>query len=131
MKNAGIIDVKMIRYLSDHYIFSRVYKTYNFPLAVETDNILLATDNIFWFERLTQEFDTLFDYTLQEGSELKLLNITIIQSKYGISIDQIDDIMKNIIQEYWEQKQKNRSNFSNLHSKHIPLLNKQSSWLHL
>ena len=28
----------------------------------------------------------------------------MIQSKYGISIDQIDHIMKNIIQEYWGKK---------------------------
>ena len=40
------------------------------------------------FEILTQEFDTLFDYKLQESAKLKLLNITIIQIKYGISIDQ-------------------------------------------
>ena len=30
--------------------------------------------------------------------------MNMIQSKYGISIDQIDHIMKNIIQEYWGTK---------------------------
>ena len=58
----------------------------------------MATDNIIFFERLTQEFDTRFDYTFQEVSKLKLLNISIIQSKYGIIIYQTDHIMKNIIQ---------------------------------
>ena len=53
-----------------------------------------------------QEFDNLFDYTFQEGEKLKLLNINIIQSKYGISIDQTDHIMKNIIQEYWGTNKK-------------------------
>ena len=60
----------------------------------------MATENMICFERLTKEFDTLFDYTFQEVSKLKLLNIKTIQSKYGISIDQTYHIMKNIIQEY-------------------------------
>ena len=30
----------------------------------------------------------------------------MIKSEYGISIDQIDHIMKNIIQEYWGAKKK-------------------------
>ena len=46
----------------------------------------MATENIICFERLTQEFDTLFDYNFQEGSKLKLLNINIIQRKYMASV---------------------------------------------
>ena len=61
----------------------------------------METYNRICFERPTQEFYTLFDYNLQEGSKLKILNINIFQSKYGISIDQIYHIMKNTIQEYW------------------------------
>ena len=57
----------------------------------------MATENRILFERLTQEFDTLFDFTFQEGSKLKLLNINTIKSKYAISIDQTDHIMINII----------------------------------
>ena len=57
----------------------------------------MATDNIMFFERPTQEFDTLFEYTFWEGSELKLLIIKIIQIKYGIIIYQTDRIMKNVI----------------------------------
>ena len=37
---------------------------------------------------------------------MKLLNINMIQSKYGISIEQTDHIIKNIIQEYWLTKTK-------------------------
>ena len=51
-----------------------------------------------WFGRLAQVFYNLFDYTFQEVSKLKLLNINLIQSKYGISIDQTDHNMKDIIQ---------------------------------
>ena len=58
----------------------------------------MATDKIIFFQILTQEFDTLFDYTFQEVSNLKLLNINIIEGKYGTIIDQKDHIMKIIIQ---------------------------------
>ena len=87
----------MIRSFSNHAVLSGVYKSYKSFLSVEIDDIIMETENRICFERPTQEFDTLFDYTLQEGSKLKILNINIIQSKYVISIDQIDHIMKNII----------------------------------
>ena len=60
----------------------------------------------FFFEILTQGFDTIFYYTFQEGSKLNLLNIHIIQIKYGISIKQTDNIMKNIVQECWGKNTK-------------------------
>ena len=47
-----------------------------------------------------QEFGTLFEYNLQEIPKLKLLNINIIQVKYGISLDQKYHITKNITQEH-------------------------------
>ena len=37
---------------------------------------------------------------------MKLLNVNIIQIKYGISIYQTDHIIKNIIQEFWGTKKK-------------------------
>ena len=58
----------------------------------------MAKENIIYFERLTQEFDTIFDHNFQEVSKLKLVNIKMIQSKYGISIDQTDHIIRNIIE---------------------------------
>ena len=57
----------------------------------------METENRVWFKRPAKESDTIFDHNLQEGSKLKLLKINMIQSKYGISIDQIYHIMKNII----------------------------------
>ena len=47
-----------------------------------------------FFERLMQEFDTLFDYNFQEVPKLNILNISIIQSEYGIIIDQKKHIIK-------------------------------------
>ena len=73
-------------------------KNNKYLLAVETDEIIMATENIICFEILTQEFYTIFEYNFQEVSKLKLLNINMIQSKYRISIDQTEHIMKNIIQ---------------------------------
>ena len=54
----------------------------------------MTEENRICFERLAQEFDTLFDYNFQEVQKLNLLNISIIQSKYGISIYQTDHIIK-------------------------------------
>ena len=71
----------------------------------------MATYNIIYFEILTQKIYTLFDYTFQEVSKLKLLNINIIQSKYGIIIDETDHIMKNNIKEYWLTKTKDEVKF--------------------
>ena len=93
----NIHNCKIIISSSIHSVFSWVYNSYKSFLVVETDDILMTTQNILCFEILTQEFYTLFDYTFQERSKLKLLNINIIQSKYSISIYQTDHITENII----------------------------------
>ena len=66
----------------------------------------MTTDNRICFERLTQKFDTLFDYSFEEVSKLKLLNINMIKMKYGISIEQKDHIIKISFKNIVEQKQK-------------------------
>ena len=58
----------------------------------------MESQNRIVFERLIQEFHTLFDYTFLERRKLKFFSITIIQSEHGISIYQTDYIIKNIIQ---------------------------------
>ena len=58
----------------------------------------METQNIIFSVTLNKEFDTLFDYKFQEGKKLKLLNMTIIQSEHGISIDKIYHIINNNIQ---------------------------------
>ena len=52
--------------------------------------------------------NALFDYTFQEGKKLKLLNINIIKISHDISINYTDNIIKNIIQEYWGKIQNNK-----------------------
>ena len=58
-----------------------------------------------------QEFDILFDYTFQEGPKLKLFKVNIIQIGHGISIDMTDDIIKNIIHNYWVTNTKDEIKF--------------------
>ena len=88
---------------------------YKSLLAAKTDDILTEAHNRLLFEILMQEIDTLFDYNFQEVPKLKLLNINIIQSEYGISIDQRDHIIKKIIQEYWVTKTKDEVKFQKSH----------------
>ena len=71
----------------------------------------MSTKNMICFDRLTKYSYRLFDYKLQEGAKLKLLNTTIIQGEYGINIDQTDHIIKNIIQAFWLTKTKEDINF--------------------
>ena len=78
--------------------------SYRIILGVEIYDTLVATQIRICFEILIQEFDTIFDYTFQEGPKLNPLNIKIIQSENNISIDQTYHIIKNIIQEYWVTK---------------------------
>ena len=58
----------------------------------------MATHNRIFFEIRMQKFETSFDCTFQEVPKINLLNINIIQSEYGMGIDQTDNIIKNIIQ---------------------------------
>ena len=55
-----------------------------------------------------------------------------MQGKYGISIDQKNHIMKNIIQEYWGTKIKDEVKFQQSPFPiYIPPLKKHYSWLQL
>ena len=67
-------------------------------LSVETENIIVATQNRIFFARPTKEFDTLFYCNFQQGEKLKPLNSNIINNEDGIIIDQTYHIINNIIQ---------------------------------
>ena len=58
----------------------------------------METHNSISFERLLQEFDSVFEYNFQEWKKLKFLNINITQSEYGISIYQTYHTIKWNIQ---------------------------------
>jgi len=83
-------------------VFSWTYKNYKSLLALATDDILIATQHKTCVDRHRSELDDMFDYTFKQGNVLKFLNIRIIQSIHGISIDQTEHIIKTIVNAYWK-----------------------------
>ena len=63
----------------------------------------MTTQNSISFEILMQKFYSLFDHTSQEGPKVKLININIIQSEYGISIEEIYHIINTLFINIGEQ----------------------------
>ena len=59
----------MIINSSDHSVLSWFYNNYKYFLAVETYDILIETQNRIFFERLVQEFDTIFDTNEKKSQE--------------------------------------------------------------
>ena len=70
-------------------------------LCLATDDILMWTDNTSCFHRLRLALDSVLEYTFQDGPVLKFLNIRIVQSNHGISLDQTQHIVSNILDDYW------------------------------
>ena len=64
---------------------------------MKTNETLLSTQPRSLFEHLHQELEIIFNYTYQEVSKLKLLNLIIIQIKYRIVIYHMDNIVHNIL----------------------------------
>ena len=71
----------MIRKFSNNAVFDWDYKTYKPFFLVDTDNILMATKHVTFFEKMTQEFETLFDYTVNNVIADKNV-ITNVMNKY-------------------------------------------------
>ena len=61
-------------------------------LTLATDDMILATTHPRALDILLTEFSKYFEYTTRKGSELSFLNYRIIQSEWGISIDQTTHI---------------------------------------
>jgi hypothetical protein len=61
------------------------------------DNCIVLCDDHVQFLDLKAKMEALFEVTLQEGALLRFLNLRIIQSSAGISIDHMDDIIETII----------------------------------
>jgi hypothetical protein len=69
--------------------------------AVATDDCLCLVDDCAQFLRLKTRMDALFDMNLQKGATLRFLNLRVIQSHQGISIEQIDHNVNTIIDTYF------------------------------
>ena len=65
----------MISSSYEYDVFTWTYQTYKYICTLETNDILMDTQHRVLFEILTQEFDTLYDYTFQEVAKLNLLNL--------------------------------------------------------
>lgn len=72
--------------------------------CLATDDMLFGTTDPRAFDCLLLEFKKYFEYTTCSGQELSFLNFQIIQSEYGISINQSSHICQNILQKFFPQK---------------------------
>lgn len=80
------------------------YNKFKSLIALATDDNLVATQHQSCVDKIRATIDDMFDYTYNTGTQLKFLNLNIIQSSFGISIDQTQHIQKNVIDEYWKDK---------------------------
>jgi hypothetical protein len=85
------------RSISDHGIFIWKQPTSELFLALATDDFIILVDDHVQFIDLKTKFEAMFEVTLQEGANLRFLNLHIIQIPTGISIDQTDHIVETII----------------------------------
>jgi hypothetical protein len=91
-------NLSLIRCSCDHGIFIWRLPTETCYLALETDDLLFISKTRSPFLRLKTELEKLFDLTVSEGA---VLNLRIIQSPSGISVDQTNHIKNTILSEYF------------------------------
>ena len=78
----------------DTGLFAFTYKgKHPVLLCTETDDFLMATDYVEAYCYVSDHLKEAFGITIQSGERINYLNFRILQSKYGISIDQIDHIL--------------------------------------
>jgi hypothetical protein len=91
----------LARHHTDHAVFLWQTPTTELFLALATDDFLVLTDNRDLFLALKSGLEKLFKLTSQESSVLRFLNLRIIQSPDGISIDHTDHVVDSIIEPYF------------------------------
>ncbi len=70
-------------------------------LVLETDDVLIGSPTAAPLHYLKQELYKLFSLTSHHGNILKYLNMRIVQSPSGISLDQTSHITSTILSEYF------------------------------
>ena len=88
--------IKLYPLSVDNAIFAMTHNSHILVLAVQTDDLLVASNSTHLKDEVLNTFLTAFNITTQDDSILKYLNFRIIQSKHGVSIDQKDDIIELI-----------------------------------
>jgi hypothetical protein len=90
--------------ISDHGVFVWKQPSSKLFLALATDDCLVLCDDQSQFLYLKAKMEAIFEVTLKEGAILRFLNLRIIQSPVGISIDQTDHIVETIVTLYSRTK---------------------------
>jgi hypothetical protein len=89
------------RSVADYAVFIWKEPTYELLCAVATDYCLCLVDDRAQFLRLKTCLEALFVLTPQDGNTLRFLNLRIIQSHHGASIDQTGHIIETVIEPYF------------------------------
>jgi hypothetical protein len=90
--------------VSDHAVFTWKQDPSEMFITIATDDCLCVCNDRSQFLRLKQCLEELFVLTLQEGNAIRFLNLQIIQSPHGISIDQTDHIVDTITGPYFKHR---------------------------
>ena len=85
-------------------------------LNTSTDDFLCAYSNQTIFDTLCTHLKRFFDITTEQGTLLKYLNLRIIQSPFGISVDQSQHIEHTIINKYFPPEKVAESGLKAVHT---------------
>jgi hypothetical protein len=91
----------MTRSPYDHGIFTWLSSNKPTYLAIETDDILVACDGTNPFLQIKSNLEKLFDVTCSMGTTLRFLNLRLVRSPQGISMDQTQHIQSKVLHEYF------------------------------
>jgi hypothetical protein len=94
-------ELHMTRSHMDHGIFLWSWNNETCYIALETDDVLMASTTREPFLHLKHDLEKLFDLKVKEGSSLRFLNLRIVQSPHGISMDQTQHIKSRILHDYF------------------------------
>ena len=78
----------------DGAIFAMKRNTSIVNVSVQTDDLLLATNDHSLKDEILNCLLSAFKVIMQKGTQLKYLNFRILQTTHGISIDQCDHILE-------------------------------------
>jgi hypothetical protein len=96
-----LCDIGMSTTTIDHGVFIWEWSNHFSVSILETDDLLMASDTDAPFHHLRAELQKMFDLTCKQGSILKFLNLHLIQSPNGVSIDQTQHIKTHVLDPYF------------------------------
>jgi hypothetical protein len=94
----------LIHSISDQGVFIWKQEISELYLALAMDDCLVLCDDRAYFLDLKSQMEAMFEVTFQEGAILRFLNMRIIQSPAGISINKTDHIEETIVEAYFKNR---------------------------